>query len=330
MSAHPLSHHEIIGLIEPFTRRGLRLDLAASDRLERRLVFKPIEHAQAGVALMALRENLQLEHSDRDGFLLTRTLTSPCGLQASLQTEGAQVNDLLVRIESIPLQRQFHLGAGYLIAQTHRLDAAPSRDSAAAPRLILTRAVAQVEGVALTMKVPTVPGIPAEIELNAAPGHRIDLPPDLLAVLGWSWARLIRVGAGWTGSLRLRGSGSDRSRDAEAKLERTAVHLAQTLSAPPPCFHERHVAARWGVVVRRSIPLLVTVALIAGAASVPSMGLAENSLLRMVIFQSPPLLLGLVFCMRELPQIEIPPWPRRPASSAWGVRPIETQDVLAH
>ena len=41
----PLSHHDILGIVEPFTRRSRQLDLAASDRLNRRLLFKPIEHA---------------------------------------------------------------------------------------------------------------------------------------------------------------------------------------------------------------------------------------------------------------------------------------------
>jgi hypothetical protein len=35
------------------------------------------------------------------------------------------------------------------------------------------------------------------------------------------------------------------------------------------------------------------------------------------MFQSPPLLLGLIFCFRELPQIEIPPWPRRLTQPSW-------------
>ena len=68
---------------------------------------------------------------------------------------------------------------------------------------------------------------------------------------------------------------------------------------------------------RRAIPLTVTLTLIGLAAAVPSMGLSEDSLLRMVMFQSPPLLLGLIFCFRELPQIEIPPWPRRLKQPSW-------------
>jgi hypothetical protein len=51
------------------------------------------------------------------------------------------------------------------------------------------------------------------------------------------------------------------------------------------------------------------------------MGLSESSLLRLVMFQSPPLLLGLLFCFRELPQIEIPPWPRRLTKTNWAAVP---------
>lgn len=56
-------------------------------------------------------------------------------------------------------------------------------------RMILLRAAAQFDGLTLLMKVPAVTGIPADIELKAVHGHARDLPQDLLAVLGWSWAR---------------------------------------------------------------------------------------------------------------------------------------------
>jgi hypothetical protein len=45
MSSAPLTHHQIIELVEPFSRQGLHIDLAASDRLQRRLRFRSIEPA---------------------------------------------------------------------------------------------------------------------------------------------------------------------------------------------------------------------------------------------------------------------------------------------
>lgn len=320
MALHPLTHHEILALVEPFARSGRQVDLAASDRAERRLVFKPIDHAGDAEGAVALREVLQLDEPSTGTFRLTRTLTLAGGLQATLHTEGRQPGELLDRVAGVPLQRQFRSQPGFVIAESHRIEAAKDGATTAAP-LILTQAVAQVDALTLSMTLPSLGGIPAEIEIKPTAGDRYELPEDLLAVLGWSWARLIRVGTGWKCSLRLRGSAARRSRDAEAKLERTAAHLAQTLAEPPSRFHERWNAMRWRVTVRRGVPLVVTAGLIGIAAAVPSMGLSENSLLRMVIFQSPPLLLGLVFCLRELPTIEVPPWPRPPAQPTWRTAP---------
>jgi hypothetical protein len=37
----------------------------------------------------------------------------------------------------------------------------------------------------------------------------------------------------------------------------------------------------------------------------------------MLIFNAPPILMMLFFCLRELPRIEIPPLPRASRASAW-------------
>jgi hypothetical protein len=39
----------------------------------------------------------------------------------------------------------------------------------------------------------------------------------------------------------------------------------------------------------------------------------------MLIFNAPPLLMVAFFCMREMPRIEIPPWPRRSRAPGWRV-----------
>jgi hypothetical protein len=72
----------------------------------------------------------------------------------------------------------------------------------------------------------------------------LELPEDLLAVLGWDWARLVRTADGWKSKLRLRGNLSRRSDRAEAALDRPAVHLARTLAEPPARFHDTWRAAR--------------------------------------------------------------------------------------
>jgi hypothetical protein len=189
----------------------------------------------------------------------------------------------------------------------------------------LTNATAEVAALTLKVRIPAVTGVPAEISLKAASGDPIELPDDLLAVLGWPWSRLQRVQHGWTGVLRLRGKdevrqgvvSTTRSRDAEARLRATVEHLARTLAEPPQRFHERQLRQRWGVTLRRATPLLGGLAMLLAAAAVPKIDLAEDSVLRMLIFHAPPLLLVAFFCLREMPRIEIPPLPRAPGAKPW-------------
>lgn len=306
----PLTHHEILGLVEPFARSGRQVDLAASDRLERRLAFKPVPRAAEASALAGLTETLALDHAEPGTFRLTRLLTPASGPAARLQAEGTQLADLLAQIDTVEPARQFLAGDGYVIALSHRLEPTGT--------LVLTSGELRVGGLTLTLAVPRTPGVPGEIGIASGnDAQSLALPDDLLAVLGWGWPCLRRTRQGWAGSLRLRGSGAQRSQDAEAKLEQAALHLARTLAEPPQRFHERLAAARWGVVFRRAIPLLGCVGLIAAAAAVPRLALAQDSPIRMLIFNAPPLLLVAFFSLREMPRIEIPPWPRRAVATAW-------------
>lgn len=333
MSVVPLTHHEILSLIAPLVRRGRQIDLAASERAERRLRFKPVEHADDGPGRPAFTEVLQLEHPRGGRFTLTRLLTlRPAshdglhevlqdGLQARLEGEGDDLDALLDATEAIDLRQQFSVAPGYAIARCHRLDPGIGSSAKVGPGTprIMTSATARVGGLTLALRVPRVQGIPAEIEVQAAPGDRLDLPEDLLAVLGWSWTRLTQAKTGWTAGMQLRSKGPERSQDAEAKLLRTVEHLAQTLAEPPRRFHERHRGARWVMVFRRLIPLLATLTMVAGAAYVPQLELAQDSVFRMLIFHLPPLLLAFFFTLRELPRIEFPPLPSASAAPAWRV-----------
>ena len=192
MALPPLTHHEILRWVEPFARRGRAVDLPASDRFERRLAFRPID-LPATDRQPALRETLRLESLRVDRFRLTRVLAREAGPEAQLQVDGADPADLLARIEAVPPHRQWRLGPDALIAFSHRL--VPGVD--AEPALVLTAASAQVAGLRLSLTLPSVEGIPAELKLAAlTAGERFDLPEDLLAVLGWHWARLERAREG--------------------------------------------------------------------------------------------------------------------------------------
>ena len=315
----PLTHHEILGLVEPFTRRGRHVDLSASNRIERRLVFKPIMHTSETSACNGVSEILQLENPRSEVYRLIRTLTLK-GATARLITDGQNPGDLLARIETVPPQRQFQLVADNPIARSYRLEPAADMpaDGAQPMRMVLTSAEARLENLTLALQAETGKGYPAEIELSPQPDDPpLDLPDDLLATLGWDWKVLRRRGKGWTGALRVPRREPDRSRRIEIALERTVAHLARTLAEPPRRFHERLVRERWTVVLRRMTPLLLSVALIAGGFGLMFVDIPQGSLMQMMILNSPPLLLVLVFGMRELPRFEIPPLPRPSNAPSW-------------
>ncbi len=313
----PLSHHEILGLIAPFVEQGWHADLAASQRLERSLTFKPREVAE-GAGGPALQVLLRLDNPAAGSCTLTRTATAPDGLQARLEAHGAEPAELVARLQAVPPERQFQWGPGYAIAFSLRVEAGPAAAGATPDvRVLLTDAVSQLDGVVVRLKLPKLDKMPAELELHAPAGDIAELPEDRLAVQGASWTRLARGRGGWVAGVRLRGRGEARSRDAQARLAELSQHLVRTLAEPPATFHARHGAARWAVMARRAVPLGVCLAVILGALAVPYLHLGPDSVFKMLIFNSPPLLLALFFSLRETPRIEIPPWPRRPKAQAW-------------
>jgi hypothetical protein len=314
-AAVPWTHHDLITLVEPFARRGRRLDMPASNRLERKLVFRTVAHA----ADPQLSDTLLLDTPVDGVFRLTRVLARPDGLQARLVAEGPAPAALLEAFDAVPAQRQFGAGPGYEVALGHRLlpSAAAGYRRPAPQELILSSAEIVLDGFRLRLQMTAVKGIPADVELRAVAGEPIDLPQDLLAVLGGHWSRLTTRPDGWTANLRLRGSGAERSADAESKLTAAAHHLAETLAEEPARFHPRWRAARWRAAARRGFPLAAIVLMCIAAAAVPLLDLQDDSVLRMLVFQAPPLLLVLFFGLGEMPRIEIPPRPRRLTAPAW-------------
>ena len=310
----PLTHHEIIGLIEPFSRRGFHADLAASNRLERVLVFKAVVHLAEPPDWAGASDVMRLENPRPEFFRLTRTLTLPDGAAATLVAEGPRPADLLARIDALPPRQPFERVAGFMIAHSYRLELSRGTEP---PAMILTSAEARIDSLTLTLKAETGKGYPAEIELMPATGTMLELPDDLLATLGWDWRVLRRRGIGWTGSLKVPRSEPARSRRIERMLRQTVKHLAQTLAEPPRRFHERQVSARWRVVFRRSLPLLVCAALIAGTTALSFAKIPQDSMMLMMIFNFPPLMMLILFGMRELPRFEIPPLPRPSTAPSW-------------
>lgn len=310
MTAPPLTHHDILALVAPFTRCGRHVDLAATDRVQRRVVFKPTDRAADGPELTDLRERLELEQVAARRYCLTRTLVLPSGLTARLQATGAEPGVLLRQIDAVPAAQHFLSGEGFAITRHYAL-----RSDALAP--VLTSGVVQVDGATLTLTVPAVRNVSANVELVATPGQALDIPQDLLAVLGWPWSPVSRDLNGWTGKFRLRGTSDKRTRRAEVALELAAQHLAQTLAAPPADFHDRHLAARRRVVLRRAIPVLTPLSMLVTVLAMPRLGLDTIPGLWTLVYQVPTVLIAISFMTQDLPQFEIPPWPRRLTATSW-------------
>jgi hypothetical protein len=194
--------------------------------------------------------------------------------------------------------------------------------SASGVPALLTLGEIRLEGLTLQLTVSVVRGVAGELQLTPHPGVVLDLPQDLLAVLGWNWARLIRTPSGWRSKLRMKGAAAGRTARAQAALDTAAAHLASTLAEPPARFHERLRAARWGVVLRRGIPTLNVLVLLVVVLLMPKLDTSFGSGLWMLMYHVPTVLIALSFCLQELPQFEFPPLPRRSRALSWRVAPV--------
>lgn len=311
-SIRPLSHHEVLALMPAFTRRGRHADLAASARNQRRIAFRPVDHPSREAGGPPLREVLTLEVPERGDYRLVRTLTWSGAGQASLSAKGPDLEVLLEQVDGFAPERQVELCAGVPVLRSYRLE----RGHAGSQWVpVVTEARAEVSGV--TLEVNAEHDRSAQLRLTAPAGQRLQVPEDLLAVLGWHWRPLEDYTSHWRGSIRVKGKGPARAAEIEQKLSLTVAHLAETLAEPPGSFHPRHRRARWRVVLQRATPLLGALGLIAVTPAVVLLPMDEGTLLRMLVFHAPPLLLIGFFLFGELPRFEIPPPPRRLKQAPW-------------
>lgn len=308
----PLTHHDILALVAPFSAHGRHVDLAASDRANREIAFQVVEHGADG-DLPALRERLVLANPAPGEFRLTREVRAATGEVSRLTIEGDAAGTLLAEVERVPVQRQLVHRGGVLVARDYRI--VPT--SAGGWRVELTGALARIDDVTLTVNTKTGRGFPAELVLRADGERKLAVPQDLLAVLGWDWRPLRQFAKSWRGSLRLAKNEPARTASAEYKINQTVEHLARSLARTPAEFHARWQRARWRVTFQRSIPLLLGLLLLAVTPLVKFLELSNGSILRMLIFHAPPILMILLFTLREMPVIEVPPIPRPLTTPRW-------------
>jgi hypothetical protein len=319
MAAPPLTHHDILALVAPFVRHGHQVDLGACDRIERRVVFKTIQHTARASDLPERCETVLLDKLGPESFRLTRELLLANGLKASLDILGSEPEAMLKQMEAVPHKQHFRASDGFMMVRDYavRLPDGASADVPLDTPLRLTEAALQAPGLTVTMRLPATPGISATLELAASNSATLILPDDLLAVLGWNWSRLVREASGWHARLRIRGRHPLRTRLAEQALDRLAEHLARTLREPPGQFHDRHVLARWRVTLRRAIPILTPIFTFIGVLVMPVFEFREHPGMWIVLSQIPTALIALSFTTQDLARFEIPPWPRRSLAPRW-------------
>ena len=206
MTAPPLTHHDILALVGPFSRRGLHVDLANSARHERKLRFRA-EAASTG-------ESLELECLETGSYRLVRTHACAEGLEAEVRSQGRDLDRIIDAVTGVPAERLCVTGPGFVIARSYvaRVD-----KPGALPTITLSRGRVVVAGLTLTMRVAEVRRMAADLAIEPTGPEELALPQDILAVLGWNWARLVpATRGGWTSKLRLRGDFAARTRAAEA------------------------------------------------------------------------------------------------------------------
>lgn len=321
--ALPLTHHEILHLVAPFSRCGRHLDAAASDRRARRLVFLPAVPQELPSDASGAREILEL-HAGSALHRLVRRLELAPGREARVETAGEDPGELWQRLQALPATVQYQRCGGGLALWHWQLGADGRR--------VLLGAQGWAGGLSLQLTVPRRAGEPGELRIDCPDRSCFELPEDLLAVLAGHWSpRLRPVGEGWFASLRLPRREPRRSSLAAQRLVQAIHHLEQVLAAPPGRYHRSFRTARWRVSARRALPLLAALALLAAVLALPRLHLAADSAWRMLIFNAPPILLVLAFCLRELPRIEVPPPPRPgnagrwPAGAAEAAQPPEAE-----
>ena len=164
----PLTHHDIVRLAAPLVREGLRVDLPASSREERRILFRPVSHEDEAGGTIVSRHSLSALPDG--GVELVRAVGDERGLVSTLIARAADADALVDTFAAIPLARQLVREAGYSAALSWTLEPT-GHDAGEAPgaaeeggtaRLELRHVVGAVGPLCLVIDASTGAGMPAD------------------------------------------------------------------------------------------------------------------------------------------------------------------------
>ncbi len=312
----PLSHHEILTRVAPFSAAGWAVDLAASDRAHREIAFEPRSHEGLDAAGGPVTEQLVLAEREPGLYRLSATYTAADGTWAGLALDGRDPADLLAGLQATELRpRLFVRIAGVCIGRSYWAKA--SEADPGDPRWRAVGAEARLAGRRVVLDATPGAGLPAQIEITPPPEGEPSLPEDLIAVLGWGWRPLVWRQKAWRSTRALPREEPRRRAAVEARIEQLIAHLAAVFAEPPGAFHRRFRRQRWAVVGRRLLPMTIFFLVL---AAVPLFGvvLPEGEMPPWLHGVPPLLAIGaLLFSGTEVPLVDRPPLPRPLEASTW-------------
>jgi hypothetical protein len=320
-SLRPLSHHEIMRLIGPFSERGWRLDLTATEREERLLRFQLVTHPGGADGIPVFHERLTAAVSQDDEFLLVRELwlsgDADATASPTLTASGPDAGVLLDQFARVAVSRHFADVDGVIVRRSYRLD--PQRNNAertgAAWDLRIVSATAELPALRAEFDAG-MRGMPVDVRLYPRSAERLDPPRDLLAVIGRQWRSLQEYPNHWRSTINAPRREPRRTADIELKVAQTIRHLHQTLSKAPARFHDQHRWARWRAAARSGKAIFLTLLLVVGTLLLNQV--ADEALIRALAFGAPPLMvLMLFFAFDHLPAFEVPRIPRALKPDSW-------------
>lgn len=358
MALPPLTHHDIIRLASPLARHGLKVDMSLSDRQARYLQFQiqagDQPHTHRIYSLSLAREQGQiLTRTLLHQHGLVATIHSQCeDAESALHAIRAIPEHRQLRISSagtsafsytlIDTASGNHTQANaylqFAVAQLHsvelRVDVSTSGAMPADVRVLqsathtayLPDLLASGEALPLRHRSARHPDLQRSNHPDKRPakttGHAglpIQLPEDVLAVLGPQWRALRDQGDHWKGVLRTLGREPQRTTRAEHFMEQAVHHLHHTLSQPPAAYHPRLLRCRWQVYVRRLKPLMAFLGILAMMpVSWLLVSRGEWVLHPLALGLTPLLMVGvIVITAREIPIMEIPARPKPLPDDAW-------------
>ena len=180
----PLTHHDILRLAAPLVRRGRRVDLGASDRAGRRILFAPETGETADGRAVATVWSLQ--DLDDGAIEICRAAAVEDGRVATFAARPASAEDLdgaLATADAVPVARQLRASGAALAALDHVLEPAdPDADPRRGPvgtRLALRSATVLAGPLRLLVDASPGMGMPADVRLAVADAGQTRARPEL-------------------------------------------------------------------------------------------------------------------------------------------------------